>query len=29
MRLLLLADVHANWEALLGLQRAEARPDAV
>lgn len=29
MRLLLLADVHANWEALLSLQRAEAQPDAV
>jgi putative phosphoesterase len=29
MRLLLLADVHANWEALLSLQRAEAKPDAV
>ena len=29
MRLLLLADVHANWEALLALQRAEPRPDAV
>jgi protein phosphatase len=29
MRLLLLADVHANWEALLALQRAEPQPDAV
>lgn len=29
MRVLLLADVHANWEALLTLQRAEPRPDAV
>src|SRR5512132_855677 len=29
MRVLLLADVHANWEALLSLQRAEPRPDAV
>jgi putative phosphoesterase len=29
MRLLLLADVHANWEALLSLQRAEAQPQAV
>lgn len=29
MRVLLLADVHSNWEALLSLQRAEARPDAV
>lgn len=29
MRVLLLADVHANWEALLALQRAEQRPDAV
>ena len=29
MRVLLLADVHGNWEALLSLQRAEPRPDAV
>jgi protein phosphatase len=29
MRVLLLADVHANWEALLALQRAEPQPDAV
>lgn len=29
MRLLLIADVHANWEALLSLQRAEKQPDAV
>src|SRR3989338_6197735 len=29
MRLLLLADVHANWEALLAVQRAEPQPDAV
>lgn len=29
MRLILIADVHANWEALLALQRAEPRPDAV
>jgi len=29
MRLLLLADVHANGEALLSLQRAEPQPDAV
>ncbi len=29
MRVLLLADVHANWEALLSLQRAEPQPDAV
>ena len=29
MRILLLADVHANWEALLALQRAEHQPEAV
>ncbi len=29
MRVLLIADVHANWEALLALQRAEPKPDAV
>ena len=29
MRILLLADVHANWEALLSLQRAEPEPEAV
>ena len=29
MRILLLADVHANWEALLALQRAEPQPDVV
>ncbi len=29
MRLLLFADVHANGEALLSLQRAERRPDAL
>jgi putative phosphoesterase len=29
MRVLLFADVHANGEALLSLQRAERRPDAV
>lgn len=29
MRILLLADVHANWEALLALQCAEPQPDAV
>ncbi|HEY4691421.1 MAG TPA: metallophosphoesterase family protein [Anaerolineae bacterium] len=29
MRVLLIADVHANWEALLSLQRAEPQPDAV
>jgi len=29
MRILLLADVHANWQALLSLQRAERKPDAV
>ncbi len=29
MRLILIADVHANWDALLALQRAEAKPDAV
>lgn len=29
MRVLLLADVHANWPALLGVQRAEPKPDAV
>jgi putative phosphoesterase len=29
MRILLLADVHANWEALLALQHAEPRPDSV
>ena len=28
-RVLLIADVHANWEALLSLQRAEPKPDAV
>ncbi|HLF26558.1 MAG TPA: YfcE family phosphodiesterase [Anaerolineae bacterium] len=29
MRVLLLADVHANWDALLAVQRAEPQPDAV
>jgi protein phosphatase len=29
MRVLLIADVHANWPALLALQRAEPKPDAV
>ncbi len=29
MRLILIADVHANWQALLSLQRAEQKPDAV
>jgi protein phosphatase len=29
MRVLLIADVHANWDALLALQRAERKPDAV
>lgn len=29
MRVLIIADVHANWEALLALQRAESKPDAV
>jgi putative phosphoesterase len=29
VRVLLLADVHANWDALLALQRAERQPDAV
>src|SRR5512147_1195919 len=29
MRILLIADVHANWEALLSLERAEPQPDAV
>ena len=29
MRALLISDVHANWEALLSLQRAEPEPDAV
>ena len=29
MRIILLADVHANWEALLSLQRAEPQPEAV
>jgi putative phosphoesterase len=29
MRVLLLADVHANWPALLAVQRAEPKPDAV
>lgn len=29
MRVILLADVHANWEALFTLQRAEPKPDAV
>jgi putative phosphoesterase len=29
MRVLLLSDLHANWPALLALQRAEPRPDAV
>jgi len=29
MRVLLIADVHANWLTLLALQRAEAEPDAV
>jgi len=29
MRLLILSDIHANWEALLSLQRAEPKPDAV
>jgi putative phosphoesterase len=29
VRVLLIADVHANWPALLALQRAEPRPDAV
>jgi putative phosphoesterase len=29
MRVLLLADVHANWEALLSLQRAEPQPEAI
>lgn len=29
MRVLLLADVHANWEALLALQHAEPQPDVV
>lgn len=29
MRVLLTADVHANWEALLALQRAEPQPDAL
>ena len=29
MRILLIADLHANWEALLSLQRAEPKPDAV
>jgi putative phosphoesterase len=29
MRVILMADVHANWPALLALQRAEPQPDAV
>jgi putative phosphoesterase len=29
MRVLMIADVHANWEALFALQHAEPRPDAV
>lgn len=29
MRVLLLSDVHANWEALLALQRTEPKPDAI
>lgn len=29
MRLLLIADVHANWDALLALQRAEPQPDGI
>src|SRR3990172_238564 len=29
MRILIIADLHANWEALLSLQRAEPKPDAV
>lgn len=29
MRILLIADVHANWDALLALQQAEPQPDAV
>jgi protein phosphatase len=29
MRLIILADVHGNWDALLALQRAEPRPDGV
>ena len=29
MHVLLFADVHANWEALLSLQRAEPKPDAI
>jgi putative phosphoesterase len=29
MRILVFADVHANWEALLSLQRAETKPDAI
>lgn len=29
MRLLLISDVHANWDALLAFQRAEVQPDAV
>jgi putative phosphoesterase len=29
MRFLILSDVHANWEALWALQRAESKPDAV
>lgn len=29
MRILLIADIHANWEALLALQQAEPQPDAI
>ncbi len=28
-RIIIFSDVHANWEALLSLQQAEARPDAI
>ncbi len=29
MRILIFADLHANWQALLSLQRAEKQPDAI
>ncbi|NOR84421.1 MAG: metallophosphoesterase, partial [Ardenticatenales bacterium] len=29
MRILIFSDLHANWEALLWMQRAEEQPDAI
>jgi putative phosphoesterase len=29
MKLIVVADIHGNWDALLALQRAESKPDAV